>query len=78
MKWILKSKTLWAAVTIAALSAFESDVKNWIHSHPGWFGSVVGFVMILLRTLTTGALSWKKDPEVCDPCEKEDCPRKGK
>jgi len=77
MKWILKSKTFWAAVSIAALSAFEADVKQWIINHPGLAGSSVAFLMIFLRIITTSALTWKKNP-TCDPCEKTDCPRKGK
>lgn len=77
MKWIFKSKTLWAAISIAALSAFEGDVKNWITDHPGLAGSSVAFVMILLRLVSTSALTWKKSA-VCDPCEHKECPRRFK
>lgn len=59
-KFLLKSKTVWVALLIAISTALEDNVKHWVAAHPGWAGSLVSILMIFLRLLTTGAVSWKR------------------
>lgn len=53
---LVLSKTVWAAVVLAALSAFDTQFQEMIKNNPGWFGSGISFLMIFLRILTTGKL----------------------
>ena len=52
MKSIFGSRTIWTAVGIAAISAFEPVAQEHMANHPGIVGASIAFVMILLRMST--------------------------
>lgn len=55
----LKSKTVWVAIAGILVSALASPVQEWIAGHPGIAGTVAGFVMLALRSITTSSLAGK-------------------
>lgn len=55
-KWILKSKTIWIAITYALVVAYDTQIQEWISTHPGWASASVSFVVVVLRLITKTGL----------------------
>ena len=55
----LKSKTVWAGVATAVAGQLFPVVDVWVAANPGTASSVVGLLMIVLRTFTNKALADK-------------------
>lgn len=58
----IKSKTMWAAVGLAALGELAGPVQDWITNHPGLAATLIGAVFAALRVYTTQSLAEKGSP----------------
>lgn len=55
----LKSKTVWAGVATAVAGQLFPVVNVWVATNPGTASTVVGALMVVLRTITNKSLADK-------------------
>jgi hypothetical protein len=57
---LLKAKTFWVGIVLAAVTNFAPIVQTWVATHPGTAGGVVAMVFgVVMRWLTTESLATK-------------------
>ena len=71
-----KSKTIWFGAAVAILGVVQSTLPTLTltPSQSGLAGMIIGVIVILLRTVTTGSLSDKVDSSESDAAVGADAP----
>lgn len=54
-----KSKTVWTGVALAVAGQLFPVVDLWVAANPGTAATVVGGLMVILRSVTTSSLANK-------------------
>jgi hypothetical protein len=62
LKGAAKSKTMWAGLLTLVGANFIPVVESWITAHPGPTATLLGVVMMVLRSLTNDSLADKAAP----------------
>lgn len=60
LKGLLKAKTFWVGIVLAAVTNFAPIVQSWVATHPGTAGGIVAMVFgVIMRWVTTESLAAK-------------------
>jgi hypothetical protein len=60
LKGLLKAKTFWVAVALAAVTNVAPAVQAWVSAHPGGSATIVATAFgVVMRFLTTESLAAK-------------------
>jgi len=60
LKGLLKAKTFWLGIVLAAVTNFAPVVQTWVATHPGAAGGLVAMVFgVIMRWVTTESLTEK-------------------